>query len=217
MVLPLVMGGLSFASSAFGAISQHNAAMDAARAQNRQSMQIYKQQMQNQADQYSRDIAAYNMRKIQYQEQVSNNMTAAGRAYAGEQQRINEIFKQSAFAREASNIQRVQDTGKIAASGRSGVSAARAQAMAVAAGGRAEAMGMEQRDQAIRMARFRNEGTRDQLKASNKQAYYNVGAPPVMGRFAPAPMQQTGPSQTGLWASLGQAALGGISTYMKYA
>lgn len=211
------MGGLSFASSAFGAISQHNAAMDAARAQNRQSMQIYKQQMQNQADQYSRDIAAYNMRKIQYQEQVSNNMTAAGRAYAGEQQRINEIFKQSAFAREASNIQRVQDTGKIAASGRSGVSAARAQAMAVAAGGRAEAMGMEQRDQAIRMARFRNERTRDQLKASNKQAYYNVGAPPVMGRFAPAPMQQTGPSQTGLWASLGQAALGGISTYMKYA
>jgi len=215
-MIGLALGALSFGSQAFSAIGGYNSSMSAARAQNRQAMKIYKQQMQNQVDEYSRAIATYNLRKVQYQEQVSNNFTAAGRAYAGEQQRLNEIFKQQAFQRQASNIARVQESGKIAAGGRSGVSAARMQTMAEAAAGRNEAIAMEQRDQAIRMTRFRGESIRDQLKSGNKNAYYNVGAPPVMGRFAPPPMQQEGPSQMGLFASLGQAAIGGFNAFQQF-
>ena len=212
LALGLAQGGIS----ALGSVGEFFSGQSAARAQNRQAMKIYKRQMQNQVDEYSRAIAGYNLRKVQYQEQVSNNFTAAGRAYAGEQQRLNEIFKQQAFERQASNIDRVQESGKIAASGRSGVSAARMQAMAEASAGRNEAIAMEQRDQAIRMTRFRGETIRDQLKADNRNAYWNVGAPPVMGRFAPAPMQQEGPSGMSLFASLGQAAIGGFDAYNKF-
>jgi hypothetical protein len=67
------------------------------------------------------------------------------------------------------------------------------------------------------MALYRAEGIRDQLRIANRQAYYNVGQAPTMPRFAPAPMQQSGPSPLGLIANLGQAALGGVDTYMNYA
>lgn len=213
----LGLGALSFGSQAFGAISQYNSGVKAARDQNRQAMKIHEYQMRAQADDYVQRIGEYNLRKAQFEEQVLNNQTAAGRAYIGEQQRLNEIMKQMAFQRQAANIERVQSLGKAAASGRAGVSASRGAAMEAAAAGRAEAVREAQVSQAKEMALYRAEGIRDQLRIANRQAYYNVGQAPRMARFAPAPMQQSGPSQAGLFANLTQAALGGVSTYMNYA
>ena len=213
----LGLGALSFGSQAFGAISQYNSGVKAARDQNRQAMKIYEHQMRAQADDYVQRIGEYNLRKAQFQEQVLNNQTAAGRAYIGEQQRLNEIMKQMAFQRQDSNIERIKAEGKAIASGQSGASAARNLAMETASAGRAEAVREAQGARAKEMALYRAEGIRDQLRIANRQAYYNVGQAPRMGRFAPAPMQQSGPSQLGLFASLGQAALGGVNTYMNYA
>ena len=213
----LGLGALSFGSQAFGAISQYNSGVRAAREQNRQAMKIHEYQMAAQADQYIQRIGEYNLLKAQAQEQILNNQTAAGRAYIGEQQRLNEIMKQMAFQRQAANIERTKAIGKVAASGRAGVSAGREAALEAGAAGRAEAVREAQAKQAKEMALYRAEGIRDQLRIANRQAIYNVGQAPRMGRFAPAPMQQSGPSQLGLFASLGQAAMGGVSTYMNYA
>jgi len=214
---PLTLGILSFGTQAFGAISNYSSGVSAAQAQNRQAMKIYDYQMRAQADDYVQRIGEYNLRKAQFKEQVLNNQTAAGRAYIGEQQRLNEIMKQMAFQRQASNIERIKSEGKAIASGQSGASAARNLAMERASAGRAEAVREAQGERAKEMALYRAEGIRDQLRIANRQAYYNVGQAPTMPRFAPAPMQQSGPSPLGLFANLGQAALGGVDTYMNYA
>jgi len=217
MVLPLIFGAANAGLGIFGAISgaqQQNAATDLA---NRQAIEVYKRQAQMRADAYSASIAIYNNKKVRYQEQLIENQTAAGKAYVAEQVKLNELLKGMRFKSQAMNIEQAQAQGKVAASGRSGVTAGRLSAMVAAAAGRNQAIMSEQFAGAVQSARRNNENTRDQLRISNRNAYWNVGAPPVPGVAPLPPMMRDGANPFATALNIGTSVLGGVQTGMNFA
>lgn len=215
-MIGLALGALSFGSSALGAIGGHSAQSAAARRQNRYALKIYKQQLKARKAQALYRNADYINRKTQYKEQLFNNQSAAQRAYVAEQSRINEVFKQMNFAEQGSQVKEQSELGKLQAREVSGKSAERAQTLLSAGFGRNTAIRQEQLRTTIDVANQRNERTREQLKIANRSSYYKVGAPPINPELPPPPLMQSGPSQMGLFANLGSAALGAVNTFQQY-
>lgn len=213
---PLTMGLLSFGTQAFGAISGFNDQAAATRRQNAQALKIYRAQIRQQRIGYAQRVADFKNRKIQYAEQVDFNRTAAGRAYQAQQQRLNELYKQMGFAEQGAQAQLQTGLGRMQAREVSGKSADRMQTIMRGDFGRNQAIRQEQMNTAIQNAKLRNERTTEQLKIANKQAYWQVGQAPVATELPPPPMMQQGPSQMGLFADLGQAALSGYGAYQQY-
>jgi len=216
MFTALALGALSAGTQAIGAIGGYNQQMAAARAQNRQAMKIYKQQQVMKALKDSQAVSLFNRRQQQYGVQLGYNQSAAQRAYFAEQQRVNEILKQSRFADQDRLKQQAMVGGKMAASGVTGRSAQRAMSVAFGDIGRGAAVQQEQLRTAGAMMSERNRDTRRKLQIANEQAFYNVGEEPVFGPAPIPPLQQSGPSQTGLYAQLGGAALSGFQAFQKY-
>ena len=215
--ISLGLGALQFGTSAFGALSAHGDAAAAARRQNNQALKIYKYQIKQHRIAYAQKVADFGNRKIQYQEQMGYNFSAANRAYYAEQARLNEMYKQMQFASQGSQIQLQRAMGKAQAREVSGKSADRMQTMMQGDFGRNAAVQQEQFSTAIENAELRNKRTREQLKIADRKAFWQVGQPPVQTELPPPPLMQQGPSQGSLIAGLGQAALGAVGTYMNYA
>ena len=216
LITPLTLGALSFGTKAIGAISGFNNEAAAARRQNAQALKIYRHQLRQQRIGYAQRVADFKNRKIQYQEQLGYNRTAAGRAYEAQQARLNELYKQMGFAEQGAQSQLQGALGQMQAREVSGKSADRMQTVMRGDFGRNQAIRQEQFNTAIQNARLRNERTTEQLKIANRKAYWQVGQPPVQTELPPAPMMQQGPSQMGLFANLGQAALSGYNAYQSY-
>lgn len=212
----IALGALSAGTQALGAIGSFNQQAAAVRAQNRQAMKIYKQQQVQKALKDAQAVTLYGRRQQRYGVQTGYNQSAAQRAYFAEQQRANEILKQSRFADQARLQQQAMVGGKMAASGVSGRSAQRAMSVAFGDIGRGAAVQQEQLRTAGTMMTERNRETRRKLQIANEQAFYNVGVEPTFGPAPLVPMMQQGPSQLGLFAQLGGAALSGFQTYQQY-
>jgi len=210
------LGALSFGTKAFGAISGHNDAAAAARRQNAQALKIYKYQIKQRRIQYAQRVADFGNRKIQYQEQMGYNFSAAQRAYTAQQDRLNELYKQLQFAEQGSQAQLQNALGKSQAREVSGKSAQRMQTMMQGDFGRNQAIRQEQFSTAIQNAELRNKRTTEQLKIANRKAFWQVGQPPAQTELPPPPLMQQGPSSAGLIAGLGQAALGAFNTFQSY-
>ena len=215
-MLGLALGALSFGTQAFGAIAGHNDAAAAARRQNNQALKIYKYQIKQHRIQYAQRVADFGNRKIQYQEQMGYNFTAAQRAYTAQQDRLNELYKQLQFAEQGSQAQLQNALGKSQAREVSGKSAQRMQTMMQGDFGRNQAIRQEQFSTAIQNAELRNKRTTEQLKIANRKAFWQVGQPPAQTELPPPPLMQQGPSSAGLIAGLGQAALGAFNTFRSY-
>jgi len=215
-MIGLALGALKFGVSAFGALSGHADAAAAARRQNNQALKIYKYQIKQHRIQYAQRVADFGNRKIQYQEQMGYNFSAAQRAYTAQQDRLNELYKQLQFAEQGSQAQLQNALGKSQAREVSGKSAQRMQTMMQGDFGRNQAIRQEQFATAIQNAELRNKRTTEQLKIANRKAFWQVGQPPAQTELPPPPMMQQGPSQGSLIAGLGQAAIGAFGSFMNY-
>ncbi len=213
MCAPAVaLGVASAAASGIGAIGQHQSASAQAAAQNKAAVGNYKYQLKVRERNWDRERFRYNRQLVQYDTQVAENSMAAQRAYAGEQNKLNNIYKTAAVKQQGNLVALLQNSGKGAAAGRVGRSAQRLDSDLVGQFGRNQAIAAESL-MGAQMAYDDRTGAlrREQIGANNK-AYEQVAINPQEGVAPPPPVMTPGPSGLGLAAGLVQAGIGGVST-----
>ena len=207
------LGVASFGVSAAGAVGSHQSAQAQANAQNKAASNNYKHRMKVRERNWDRERFRYNTNLVQYQRNLSENALAANRAYASEQQKLNNIYKQASFRNQANLVKLVQGSDRAAAAGMTGRSAQRLDNQIVSQFGRNQAIAAESLFGAGMAYQDRVGSINRSLQGDNNRAYQNVAVQPMPDLAPPPPVMTPGPSPLGLVADLGGAALGGISTY----
>jgi hypothetical protein len=215
MCAPIALGVASAVAGGVGAIGQHQSASAQAAAQNRAAVGNYKYQLKVRERNWDRERFRYNRQLVQYDSQVRENSLAAQRAYAGEQNNLNNIYKTAAVKQQGNLVTLLQNSGKAAASGRSGRSVQRLDSDLVGQFGRNQAIQAESL-MGAQMAYDDRTGAlrREQIGANNK-AYEKVAVNPQAGVAPPPPVMTPGPSGLGLAAGLIGAGISGVQTADK--
>jgi len=209
MVLPIigaaVGAGLSMASSA----AQTNAQNDAIRAKNQAAVNNYKTQLQIRDDQWKRTSGIYANRVGTYHSQLKQNEIAASKAYASQQTRLNNLYKQYAFGLFDAQIKAVASGGQAAAAGKQGRSAERLNRAA-------ERVFVRQRGKGLATLRSGDEAfqtatrdIRDSLTIQNRNAWTAVSTPPMPPRALEPPVQSPGVNSTVAGLSMLSAGISG--------
>jgi len=219
MCAPIALGVAAAGVGAMGAIGQHQSASAQANAQNAAATSNYKYQLKVRERNWDRERFRYNRQLVQYDTQVAENSLAAQRAYAGEQNNLNNVYKKASLRQQSNLVTLMKNSGaglgqggQSAASGQAGKSAQRLDSALVGEFGRSQAIAAEslmgaQMNYDDRVGSLR----REQISANN-QAYEKVALNPQQGVAPPPPVMTPGPSGLSLAAGLGQAALSGVST-----
>ncbi len=209
----LVLGGASAAAGGLGAIGQHQSASAQASARNAAAKSDYKYQLKVRERNWDRERYRYNRQLGQYETQVRENSMAAQRAYAGEQNKLNNIYKTAAVKQQANLVSLLKGSGRMANAGLTGKTADRLDNQIVSQFGRNQAIAAESL-MGAQMAYDDRTGAlrREQIGANNK-AYEKVAINPQAGVAPPPPVMTPGPSGLGLAAGLLGAGVDGFSTY----
>ena len=216
MCAPAALGVASFASGALGAVGQHQSASAAAAAQNEASIRDYKYQLKVRRRNWDRERERYAHQVTQYKTQTMENEAAAQRAYASEQQRLNNIYKKASFAQQDQLVKLAQGTGRMAAAGRTGRSAQRLDTDIVSQFGRNQAIMAESLLGANQAYKTRTGAIQRQLKSAQNEAFSEVAYAPEPGVAPPQPVMRQGPSGLGLAAGLLGAGVDGFSTFTQF-
>ena len=209
----LVLGGLSAASGAASAVGSHQSASAQANAANSAATSNYKYQLKVRERNWDRERFRYNRQLVQYDTQVAENSMAAQRAYAGEQTKLNNIYKSAAVKQQSNLVALLQNSGKGAAAGRVGRSAQRLDSDLVGQFGRSQAIAAESLMGAQMAYDDRTEALRREQIGANNKAYEQVAINPQAGVAPPPPVMTPGPSGLSLAAGLDEAGVGGYNTY----
>ena len=212
MCAPIALGVASAAAGGLGAIGQHQSASAQAAAQNKAAVGNYKYQLKVRERNWDRERFRYNRQLVQYDTQVRENSLAAQRAYAGEQNKLNNIYKTAAVKQQGNLVALLQNTGKGAAAGRVGRSAQRLDSDLVGQFGRNQAIQAESLMGAQMAYDDRTEALRREQIGANNKAYEKVAINPQAGVAPPPPVMTPGPSGLGLAAGLVSAGIGGVQT-----
>jgi hypothetical protein len=199
---PITLGILgaagSFASSAMGASANNKAAI-----------RQYKHDLAIREGNWNKDQSTYRNKIVDYQNEYGENSSAAGRAYAAEQARYNEMFESAAFQQQDMLTQLVQSQGQLGASEKLGKTAGRMNTAMLGAFGRNNAVLAANLASARNAIQQRNEDTRLQLQSANNKAWSQVAIAPTPGIAPLAPVMQK-PDYFGLATGLIGAVGGGI-------
>lgn len=187
------------------------------RFQNRQARENVRLQNLMIADRNRYAQQEYESRVNQYNRQREFNQEAANLAYVGEQQRLNELFKQSAFQRSGLQRQMLEAAGANAAmaEGR-GRSFERAAALGTSGQfGRAMEQLRERTADQRRASGSRMQQISLQQYGRDLAGYANVAMTPYMQRQLPPPLQMPQQRSSGFNTALqiGQSLLGGTQVY----
>lgn len=196
------------------ALSQRNRQI---RFQNRQARENVRLQNLMIADRNRYAQQEYESRVNQYNRQREFNQQAADLAYVGEQQRLNEQFKQAAFQRSGLQRQMLEAAGANAAMAQGrGRSFERAAALGTTGQfGRAMAQLQERTADQRRASGSRMQQISLQQYGRDLAGYGNVAMTPYMQRQLPAPMQMAQQRSSGFntMLQIGNAALTGAQVY----
>ena len=198
-----------------GSIGSHQSAQDQANYTNESNNRQYKHALMVREAKWYNQIANWNNQRTDYKKTLHSNNEAAGRAYASEQQRLNEMYQQAAFSNQDMLTKLLQASGMSQATGQSGQSLKRNQDMHLAAYGRNNAVVAEKLASAKNAMNLRNETVWHQQKSANNQAWNQVAMAPVQDIAPPVPVQAPGPSGLGLAAGLLGAAASGASAFSQ--
>ena len=213
----IALGAASFGASALGAVGQYQSAQAQANAQNAAATSNYEHQLKIRKFNWDRERFRYNRQLLQYENILDENAFAANRAYVGEQEKLNNIYKQAAFKQQANLVNLVKGSDQMAAAGRTGRSAQRLDNQLVSQFGRNQAIAAESLTGAGNAFRDRVDSIRRAQMSDNNRAYQNVAVAPMPDVAPPAPVMTPGPSPLGLIAGLGSAAFGSLTTYNELA
>jgi hypothetical protein len=188
----------SFAQSAMGASASNKAAI-----------RQYKHDLAIREGNWNKEQSVYRSRMVDYKNEYDENYSAAGRAYAAEQTRMNEMFDQVAFQKQDMLTQLLQSTGQLGASEKYGKSAARMNTATLGAFGRNNAIIAANLASARNAMQQRNEDTRLQLQGANNRAWGQVAIQPT-ATIAPPPPTMQKPDYLGLALGVASAVGSGI-------
>ena len=176
---------------------------------NKAAIRDYKHQLAIREGNWNKEQSVYRNSMVDYENTFSENHSAAGRAYAAEQARMNEMFDQVAFQKQDMLAQLVQGQGQLGASEKYGKTAARMNTAMLGQFGRNNAIIAANLASARTAAMQRNEDTRLQLMGANNKAWSQVAIGPT-ATVAPPPPQMQKPDYLGLATGLIGAVGGGI-------
>ena len=208
-----IIGAISAISGIAGSIGQHQSASAQAAAQNEAARRNYKHQIAERELKWRNTLNSWNQKKLQYKVKTNENHLAAHRAYAGEQQRLKEIYQKAAFTNEESLTKMLGAQGKNLAAGRAGKSAQRNNAMMMAALGRQQAQQAASLVSARQATEARNRDTRNKLISTNNDAFSQVAVKPVPGIAPPQPVMTPGPSGMSLLAGIAGGVAEGFGAF----
>jgi hypothetical protein len=204
--LPAIGAVFGAASSIAGAIGGHQQQQAQANYANAVAARDYKYAIAKRDAEWKQTLSIWGHKRNDYSNQLGENYSAADRAYATEQAKLNETFMQAAFQQQGALAELIQGRGSLAASGRTGRSVAKMDQSMLAAYGRNNATIAENLASARSAMIRRNEQVRQDLRSANNKAWSEVALKPIPGMAPPRPVMQPGPSGLGLAAGL----LGGI-------
>jgi hypothetical protein len=213
MCAPAALGVASFATGALGAVGQHQSASAQAAAQNQAATSNYKYQLKVRERSWDRERHRYGRQLYQYEDARQENSLAGSRAYAGAQRQLNTAYQQASLKQQANLVQLLKGTGKQAAAGRTGKSAARLDNDIVSQFGRNQAIAAESLMGANQAYDRQVANTQREINNANTQAYEKVALAPQEGVAPPPPVMTPGPSGLGLAAGILDAGIGGYQTY----
>ena len=188
----------SFAQSAAGASASNKAAI-----------RQYKYDLAIREGNWNKEQSVYRSKITDYKNEFDENSSAAGRAYAAEQTRMNEMFDQVAFQKQDMLTQLLQSTGQLGVAEKYGKSAARMNTATLGAFGRNNAIIAANLASARNAMQQRNEDTRLQLQGANNKAWSQVATQPTPG-FAPPRPEMQKPDYLGLALGIGSAVGSGL-------
>ena len=207
---PLTMGLLAGGTQLLGTFGNFFGQRDATNARNKAIAQQYRQQLKIREFQDVRTLAAYNLKKDNYNLNLLNRDKVFNLENMAEQMRMNELVKGSRFADQSDAINMSMAQGKVAARGMTGVSAARMQSNSIAQIGRNAAMRQERLTGQFLASDMKRQAMADSENATRQNMYNDVRFAPM---FGPAPMKPTfeqGPSAMSLLTGIGGSILGGV-------
>ena len=202
-----IIGAIGTIASAAGSFASQSAATAAS---NKAAINNYKYQVAQRENNWKQELNAWGHKKLEYEAKVYENQVAANSGYAQEQQKLNEIYNQAAFANQDQTAKLLTTLGGNVAAGRSGKSAQRSMDMMLAAVGRQQAQTSASLTSAQHAYEANVEGIRNQLASENNKAFSSVALKPVAGVAPPPPVMQSGPSPLGLIGSIASAGAGAI-------
>ena len=198
-----VLGILSAAQGAFGAIG----GFQQTQAQNKAAIEQYKYALAQRKHDWMNRLSVWGHKRVDYFNQKDENYSAAGRAYAAEQTKLNEAYQSAAFQQQGALAELIQGRGSIAATGRTGRSVKKMDQAMLAAYGRNNATVAANLASARNAMIRKNEQTRQELRGANNKAWSEVALAPVLGVAPPRPQMVDGRGQLAM-GLLGAAVSG---------
>ena len=193
---------VGLAGSVLGSVGQFASGSAAASAQNRAAISQYKYQLKMRRLAWQDTRQQYATKLGQYGNQLAANTEAANIAYAGQQRKLNDIYKKAAFSQQAQLVQLTRGQGQMAAAGRLGKSAERLDLDMVRQFGRNQAIQAESLLSAQYGLQNANRGIRRELLSANNRAFSEVAVAPKPDVAPPRPTMAQGPSPLSLMGGL---------------
>ena len=217
MCSPVALGVASFASSAAGAIGAHQSAQAQADAANEAAINNYKYQIAVRENKWRQTLTIWNQKRIQYKKGLAENALALNRGDVQVQDSLNRAYQQAKLQGSADTIDLLKKQGVFQARGTNqGQSSDKIERSILAEYGLKNAM----RANSLAMSRMQayeaGNDLRRKAESDLNNMYSKVALQPVQGVAPVVPTMQPGPSPLSLIAGLGQAALGGLSTYKEF-
>ena len=226
MCEPISMGVLSAATGVMGAVGQHQAQQAAVNRQNQIQQQEYQRQLQIaerndriKKDKHSADLKAHAEAHQSVLRQQEANQLEANRAKMVASRQLKEKRTEVAFEKQAALAQKIEATGAILSTGRTGQSVLLETLDAERDLGFAAAMMEESLFDAN--AAYGNELFGVDMKhwSADNNAFNSLPPTPTSSgaSFIPnEPIKATGPSSLSLMAGIGGSILGGVQTGMSF-
>ena len=196
---PAIIGAVG---SAAGTVGSFATSSSAAAAQNRSRIGQYRHQLKMRRLAWQDTRQQYATKLGQYGNELAANREAANIAYAGQQQKLNDIYKKAAFSQQAQLVQLTKGQGQMAAAGRLGKSAERLDLDMVRQFGRNQAIQAESLLSAQYGLQNANRNIRRELMSANNQAFSDVAVAPKPDMAPPPPAMAQGPSPLSLIGGL---------------
>ena len=213
MCLPAVAAVASAGSGILGAIGSHQQAQAQADLTNEQSRRQYDYANKQRALDWQGQLSVWGVKRNEFQHQVSENFSAADRAYASEQTKLNEMYQQAAFGQQDQLAQLLGATGSNAAAERSGRSAQRLDTATLGQFGRNNAVIAANLSSARNASIQRTYDATLATDAANRKSHNQVAVAPVAGIAPPVPVMAAGPSGMGLAAGILGGVASGLSAF----
>ena len=186
---------------------------------NLQRTNQYYRDIESQKRQWGQQLMIRGAQNARYRNQVSANMTAAGRAYSQEYERIAEGFEAARFQGESNLKKLIQSEGAAAATGRSGRGLARMDAVKnLGEYGSRQAMIADNLTRSVSSSKGTFNDIWNQTNQANWNAWYPVSTPLMRPDPIAAPTLQSMPtrqsvSPMGFYGSLLGAAGSALSSW----